>query len=122
MKVQSSKSPWNPPLLLVLKKSSKDGEKKWRLVVDFRKLNYVTIKQVFPIPRSEEILDQLGYCKYFSTLALESGYQRVLIEPKNCEKTAFSTELGHFEFKRMSFGLTRMPAMLQRIMNRVTRH
>ena len=62
--------------------------------MDFRKLNDVTIKQVFPIPRIEEILDQLGHCRYFSTLDLASGYHQVLVEAKDCEKTAFSTGLG----------------------------
>ena len=77
--------------------------------MDFRKLNDVTIKQVFPIPKIEEI--------HFSTLA--SGYHQVLVEAKDCEKTAFSTGLGHYEFKRMPFGFTGAPATFQRIMNSI---
>ena len=87
--------------------------------MDFRKLNDVTVKQVFPIPRIEEILDQLEYCKYFSTLDLASEYHQVLVDPKDCEKTSFSTALRHFKFRRMPFGLTRAPATFQRIMNSI---
>ena len=74
---------------------------------------------MFSIPRIEEILDQLGYCKYFSTLDLASGYHQVLVDPKDCRKTAFSTALGHFELKRMPFGLIGAPATFQRIMNSI---
>lgn len=112
-----SKSPWNSPLLVVPKKPGPDGEKRWRVVVDFRKLNQITIKDAFPLPRIEEILDQLGHSRYFSTLDLASGYHQVLVNKNDREKTAFSTGLGHFEFKRMPFGLTGAPATFQRIMN-----
>ena len=101
------------------KKAGKDREKKWRLVADFRRLNDVTIKQVFPIPRIDEILDQLGASRYFSTLDLDSGYHQVLVDEKDRQKTAFSTGLGHYEFVRMPFGLTGAPATFQRIMNSV---
>lgn len=114
-----SKSPWNSPIILVPKKAGADGKKKWRLVVDFRRLNEKTIKTVFPIPRIDEILDQLGKSQYFSTLDLASGYHQVLMDEKDRGKTAFSTGMGHFEFKRMPFGLTGSPATFQRIMNSI---
>ena len=117
--ITHSVSPWNSPLLLVPKKTDKDGNKKWRLVIDFRKVNEATVKQVFPIPRIEEILDQLGHSKYFSTIDLASGYHQVLVDEKAREKTAFSSGYGHYEFKRMPFGLTGAPATFQRIMNSI---
>lgn len=117
--ISHSVSPWNSPLLLVPKKAAKKGVKNWRLVVDFRKLNDATLKQVFPIPRMDEILDQLGSSRHFSTLDLASGYHQVEMAAEDREKTAFSTGLGHFEFNRMPFGLTGAPATFQRLMNHV---
>ena len=117
--ISHSVSPWNSPLLLVPKKSNNKGVKNWRVVVDFRKLNEATVKQVFPIPRMDEILDQLGSSRYFSTLDLASGYHQVEMDKGDREKTAFSTALGHFEFNRMPFGLTGAPATFQRLMNHV---
>lgn len=114
-----SKSPWSSPLLLVPKKPGRDGQKRWRMVNDFRKLNQVTIKDAFPLPRIEDILDQLGKSEYFSTLDLASGYHQVLVDPRDRPKTAFSTPLGHFEYKRMPFGLSGAPATFQRIMNHI---
>ena len=114
-KVRKSLSAWNAPLLLVPKKDSNEG----RMVVDFRKLNDVTIKQVFPIPRMDEILDQLGRSRYFSTLDLESGYHQVEIEECDREKTGFSTSYAHYEFTRMPFGLAGAPMTFQRLMNHV---
>lgn len=117
--VQRSKSPWNSPLLVVPKKAGPDGEKRWRVVVDFRKLNEKTVGDAFPLPRIEDILDQLGHSRYFTTLDLASGYHQVLVDPKDRQKTAFSTNYGHYEFKRMPFGLKGAPATFQRLMNYV---
>ncbi|GBP02071.1 Retrovirus-related Pol polyprotein from transposon 17.6 [Eumeta japonica] len=116
--ISPSISPWNSPILLVPKKSQ-DGQKAFRLVVDFRKLNEATIKQVFPIPRIDEILDQLGNSRYFTTLDLASGYHQVLVDEQDKEKTAFSTDKGHYEFNRMPFGLTGAPATFQMAMNTI---
>ncbi|GBP00092.1 Retrovirus-related Pol polyprotein from transposon 297 [Eumeta japonica] len=116
--ISPSVSPWNSPILLVPKKSQ-DGQKTFRLVVDFRKLNEATIKQVFPIPRIDEILDQLGNSRYFTTLDLASGYHQVLVHEQDRAKTAFSTDKGHYEFNRMPFGLTGAPATFQMVMNTV---
>lgn len=117
--IQPSDSPWNAPLLLVPKKAGPDGVKKWRVVVDFRELNKATIKDAFPIPNITDILDQLGKSNYFSCLDLASGYHQVQMDPRDAEKTAFSSYFQHYEFTRMCFGLTNAPATFQRLMNNV---
>lgn len=117
--IQPSKSAWNSPLLVVPKKSGVSGEKKWRVVVDFRKLNDITISDAFPLPNITEILDQLGNSRYFSTLDLASGYHQIAMHETDRAKTAFSTQNGHFEFLRMPFGLKTAPATFQRLMNSV---
>ncbi|KAL4136459.1 hypothetical protein QTP88_008007 [Uroleucon formosanum] len=114
-----SESPWNAPLLIVPKKMDASGNKKYRVVVDFRKLNNITVGDAFPMPDITSILDQLGKAKYFSCLDLASGYHQIGIHPRDMEKTAFSTSEGHYEFKRMCFGLKGAPATFQRLMNRV---
>lgn len=117
--IEMSKSPWNSPLLVVPKKPGPDGQKRWRVVVDYRKLNKITTGDAFPLPRIEDILDQLGHSRYFSTLDLASGYHQIEIAQKDREKTAFSTPYGHYHFKRMPFGLKGAPATFQRLMNYV---
>lgn len=113
--IEPSCSPYNSPLLLVPKKGSKD-QKRWRLVVDFRKINKKVVSDVFPLPRIEEILDQLGRAKYFSVLDLKSGFHQVEIEPNSREITAFSTSTGHYHFKRSAFGFKNSPVDFQRMM------
>lgn len=88
--IRHSESPWNAPLMVVPKKADAQGEKKWRVVIDFRELNRVTIKDAFPIPNIADILDQLGKSQYFSCLDLASGYHQVKMNPEDTEKTAFS--------------------------------
>lgn len=115
--IQHSTSPWNAPLLVVPKKSTIEGEKSWRVVVDYRKLNASTRQDAYPLPRIEDILDQLGESHFYSTMDLESGYYQVLLKSEDREKTAFSTPYGHYEFTKMPFGLTNGPATFQRMMN-----
>lgn len=114
-RIRKSVSAWNAALLLVPKKNSSDG----RLVVDYRKLNDVTIKQIFPIPRMEEILDQLGRSRYFTTLDLESGYHQVEIDERDRELTSFQTAHNKWEWVRLPFGLSGAPMTFQRLMNQV---
>lgn len=113
--IQHSTSPYNSPLLLVPKKST-NNEKKWRLVVDFRQLNKKIIADKFPLPRIDEILDQLGRAKYFTTLDLASGFHQIELEDDSKKYTAFSTNSGHYEFQRLPFGLNISPNSFQRMM------
>lgn len=116
--IKESNSPWNSPAILVEKKSE-SGEKKWRLVIDFRKLNDISKGDSFPIPNINEILDQLGGAKYFSTLDLASGYHQLLMAEEDREKTAFSTDSNHYEWIRMPMGLKNSGRTFQRLMNMV---
>ena len=115
--VQPSQSPYNFPLWVVPKKSS--GELKYRIVIDYRKLNDITIGDKYPIPQIEEILESLGNSKYFSTLDLASGFHQIKLHPDDSAKTAFSTPYGHFEFTRVPFGLKNAPSTFQRAMDTV---
>jgi len=117
--IRPSSSQWNAPLLVVPKKADASGKQKLRIVIDFRKLNDLTIGDSFPLPNITDILDQLGNAKYFSTLDLASGYHQIPMQEEHKRKTAFSTPYGHFEFNRMPFGLKNAPATFQRLMNSV---
>lgn len=117
--ISPSSSPWNSPLLLVPKKPDAAGNKKWRVVVDFRRLNDITVGDAFPLPNITDILDQLGKAKYFSTLDLANGFHQIPMSENDKEKTAFSTLYGHYHYNRMPFGLKRAPATFQRLMNNV---
>ena len=117
--IQHSISPWSSPIWVVPKKLDASGEKKWRVVIDYRKLNDITIGESYPIPQISEILDQLGNSKYFSTLDLASGFHQIPIASEDADKTAFSIPEGHFQFKRMPFGLKNAPATFQKLMNTV---
>ena len=112
--VKPSNSPWASPIVLVPKK---DGS--LRFCVDFRRLNAITRKDVYPLPRVEDILDTLGEAKYFTSLDLASGYWQVELDQDARAKSAFTTHHGLFEFVRMPFGLCNAPATFQRLMQAV---
>lgn len=112
--IRESNSPYASPVLLVKKKN---GE--YRMCVDFRRLNAITIKDKYPMPLIKEQIDKLGGNKYFTGLDLASGYYQVTVAGDSIEKTAFVTPEGHYEFLRMPFGLTNAPAVFQRLMNGV---
>ena len=112
--IQVSTSPWSSPVVLVKKK---DGTT--RFCIDYRKLNAVTRKDSYPLPRIDDALDSLSGSKYFTTLDLQSGYHQVAMHPDSMEKTAFISHAGLFEYKVMSFGLCGAPPSFQRLMTRV---
>jgi hypothetical protein len=117
--IAKSDSPWNSPLLVVPKKVGPDGKIKWRLVVDFRKLNGKTVGDAYPLSDITEILDQFGQSKYFSCLDIVMDYHQIELVPGAGPKTAFSTKQGHWEYQRLSFGLKTAPATFQKMMNSV---
>ena len=112
--IQPSASPWASSIVLVKKK---DGSK--RFCVDYRKLNDITIKDAYPLPRIDDSLDQLSGAEWFSCLDLNSGYWQVEVEEADRAKTAFVSRQGLFEFKVMPFGLCSAPATFERLMETV---
>eukprot|EP00731_Ephydatia_muelleri_P003644 Em0001g3644a len=112
--IQQSDSPWSSPIVLAKKH---DGTT--RFCVDYRKVNKVTRKDAYPLPRVDDTLDTLVGSKFFTTLDLASGYWQVEVAPEDQPKTAFTTPEGLYQFKVMPFGLCNAPATFQRLMDRV---
>jgi hypothetical protein len=112
--IHPSASPWGAPVIFVPKK---DGTQ--RMCVDYRSLNEVTIKNKYPLPRIDDLFDQLKGACVFSKIDLRSGYRQLKIRASDIPKTAFITRYGLYEYMFMSFGLTNAPAYFMYLMNKV---
>jgi hypothetical protein len=112
--IRPCSSPWGAPTLFVDKK---DGSR--RMCVDYESLNEVTIKNKYPLPRIEDLFDQMRGAKVFSKIDLRSGYHQLKIQLEDIPKTTFTSRYGLYEFTVMSFGLTNTPAYFMYLMNKV---
>ncbi|GJY86334.1 putative reverse transcriptase domain-containing protein [Tanacetum coccineum] len=114
--IRPSSSPWGAPILFVKKK---DGS--FRMCIDYRELIKLTVKNRYPLPRIDDLFDQLQGSQFFSMIDLRSGYHQLKVHEDDIPKTAFRTCYGHFEFTVIPFGLTNAPAIFMDVMNRVCR-
>ena len=114
--IRPSISPFGVPVLFVKKPNGT-----FRMCVDYRALNKATIRNQYPIPRVDDLLDQPRGAKVFSAVDLMQGYYQIKIQDADCAKIAFKTPMGLYEFRVLPFGLTNAPAIFQGVMNRIFR-
>ncbi|GKF24951.1 putative reverse transcriptase domain-containing protein [Tanacetum coccineum] len=112
--IRPSSSPWGAPVLFVKKK---DGS--FRMCINYRKLNKLTLKNRYPLPRIDNLFDQLQGSRVYSKIDLRSGYHQLRVREEDIPKMVFRTRYGHYEFQVMPFGLTNAPTVFMDLMNRV---
>ncbi|GKA82986.1 putative reverse transcriptase domain-containing protein [Tanacetum coccineum] len=112
--IRPTTSPGGAPVLFVKKK---DGS--FRMCIDYQELNKITVKNRYPLPRIDDLFDQLQGSSVYSKIDLRSGYHQLRVRDEDIPKTTFRTRYGHYEFQVMPFGLTNAPAMFMDLMNRV---
>ena len=114
--IRPSVSSWGAPVIFIRKK-----DESWRLCIDYHQLNKATIKNQYPLPRIDDLFDQMKGATVFSKIDLRSGYHQLRIKEDDIPKTAFKTRFGHYEFTVLPFGLTNAPGVFMSLMNGVFR-
>ncbi|GFX73477.1 retrovirus-related Pol polyprotein from transposon 17.6 [Trichonephila clavipes] len=110
--IEECESPYGAPVVLIPKPNNR-----FRLCIDYRKLNEVTVSDTYPLPRMDDLLQKAKHTAYISTIDLKSGYLQVNVNPADRDKTTFVCPFGTYQFKRMPFGLKNAPAPFQRLMD-----
>lgn len=119
--IRGSNSAYCSPIWVVSKKLDASGQQKFRIVIDYRKLNEITINDRYPIPNIDKILGKLGRPKNFITIDLAKGFHQIEMDSESIAKTAFSSKYGNYEYTRMLFGLKNALTTFQRCMNNLLR-
>ena len=119
--IRESDSPFKSPVWIVPKKLDASGERKFRMVIDFRILNDKTIGDQYPLPNILTIFDQVGNAEYYTVLDLAFGFHQIKLCEADAHKTAFATDFGLYEYVKMPFGLKNSPATFQRMIDKALR-